>query len=546
MPGNTTQFIFLPDVAPNNRKYLVALASGFFTFCLGCTALSILFDVLIAGVSNPLTILGSPVIFIGALLPNILIALAIPWLQRYQRTHRYILIGAFLAGAIIAIPPALVFNTALSIPAGVAGADLLFMGTVPGIVEEGIKGLLLLGIFLHFRDEYHDPVDGIVLGALIGLGFAMTEDISYFLRGFAEGGPFGFIFTFILRVLFGWMNHSVFTAITGAALGFARMGRPGPRRWLLGIGGYACAAGLHNTFNLSATLLGRLGDYAILGIFPLYGMVWFVAAVLGFVVLRGWHQQAAIVRDELRDEVGARIVTQEEYVALPNPARRRELLTTALRHGKEARRTLGKRFQLQINLALQKRHTAYGDRPKIPQLHSEEALRERILRLGAEPRVAGGPVPLPISPGGFAAPPPPGVAPGRPVAGAMAPYGGMYGGGAATSSQPASAASTAVPDAGSLRLVVTGGEQIGSSIALKEGVTIGRSPARAAFALRDDEVSSLHARIERDVPSGRLALVDLDSTNGTFVNGQRITRHCLSPGDQVRLGQTLLRVERGA
>ncbi len=566
MPGgNTTQFIFAPDVAPNNRKYIAALAAGFFTFCLGCTAMSIATDLLVAGLTNPLTLLGSPIIFLGALLPNLLIAFAIPRLQRYQRSHRYVLIGAFLAGAIVAIPPALLFNTLLSIPAERTGADLLYIGTVPGIVEEGVKGAILLAIFFAFRDEFHDPVDGIVLGALVGLGFAMTEDITYFLRGAAEGGALGFIFTFVMRVFFGWMNHSVFTACTGAALGFARMGPPGPRRWLLGLGGYVFAAALHNSFNLSATLLGELGDYAILGIVPLYGAIWFVAAALGFVVLRGWHREADIVRDELRAEVDGRVVTPEEYFALPHPGRRRELLAQARRQGQEARRALGKRFQLQINLALQKRHTAYGDRPKVPELHSEAALRERLAALlpGAGQGGYGVPLPAPAAPGNLAAPaagvpgappPPPAGLPPTPAGGganghgiaprpapaaservggggdrSSAPGGTAGGSDAATGSRPAARLADVTPRMDTLRLVVTAGEQAGAAVTLAEGLTIGRGAARATFVLRDPEVSSLHARIERDPADGGLVLADAGSTNGAFVNGRRVARHRCAP-----------------
>lgn len=287
--GNTTQFLFAPDVRPNNRKYLLMLTSGFWTLCLGCTLLSVLLDVLSGGVVG---ILVSPFIIGAALIPNIGIALTIPRLQRFQRSHRYILIGAFLGGAIIAIPPALVINTTLFLPIELSMSSILELigyGTIAGVVEEGIKGLILLFIYLRFRDEFHDPVDGVVFGALIGLGFAMTEDISYFFRGL-DSGVFGLILTLFLRLMLGWMNHSVFTAITGLALGFARMGPQGPRRWLIPLAGYAVAAGLHNTFNFSATLLERLVPDNLLGllltIVPLYGLTWTAMAILGFMVVR--------------------------------------------------------------------------------------------------------------------------------------------------------------------------------------------------------------------------------------------------------------------
>lgn len=221
--GNTTQFIFTPDVKPDNRKYLLMLTSAFWTVCIGCTLLSVLVDVFSGGL---LGVIASPFIIAAVLIPNIGLAFVIPRLQRYQRSHRFVLIGAFLGGAVIAIPPALVINTALFLPIELSMSDLLNLigyGTIAGIVEEGIKGLILLFIYLRYRDEFHDPVDGVVLGALIGLGFAMTEDISYFFRGLGDGGVVGLMLTFFLRLGLGWMNHSVFTSITGLALGYARM-----------------------------------------------------------------------------------------------------------------------------------------------------------------------------------------------------------------------------------------------------------------------------------------------------------------------------------
>ena len=67
------------------------------------------------------------------------------------------------------------------------------------------------------------------------------------------------------------------------------------------------------------------------------------------------------------------------------------------------------------------------------------------------------------------------------------------------------------------------------------GLTIGRS-ADNDFHLADSVVSRHHARI--DTQGGAFTLVDLDSANGTFVNGQRIREQPLRDGDEIRIGQT--------
>ena len=48
------------------------------------------------------------------------------------------------------------------------------------IVEEVGKGLGLLLLFVTARRAFDGPVDGVVYGALIGAGFALTENIQYF------------------------------------------------------------------------------------------------------------------------------------------------------------------------------------------------------------------------------------------------------------------------------------------------------------------------------------------------------------------------------
>ena len=74
-------------------------------------------------------------------------------------------------------------------------------------------------------------------------------------------------------------------------------------------------------------------------------------------------------------------------------------------------------------------------------------------------------------------------------------------------------------------------------------LTIGRSAENAAALEGDDFASAHHARIESQRDG--VWILDLGSTNGTWVNGERMDgRHRLREGDVVRIGQTELRFER--
>jgi pSer/pThr/pTyr-binding forkhead associated (FHA) protein len=90
------------------------------------------------------------------------------------------------------------------------------------------------------------------------------------------------------------------------------------------------------------------------------------------------------------------------------------------------------------------------------------------------------------------------------------------------------------------RLEVVAGRAIGMSILLDDELLIGRHAEGAGRLADDDEISRSHARISLD-RSGFCAIEDLGSTNGTFVNGLRITGpQTLSVGDTIEVGGTTL------
>lgn len=71
--------------------------------------------------------------------------------------------------------------------------------------------------------------------------------------------------------------------------------------------------------------------------------------------------------------------------------------------------------------------------------------------------------------------------------------------------------------------------------------TFGRAP-RADFIVNTVMVSRLHCRVSAS--KDHLEVTDLDSTNGTFVNGQRVDRGVLAPGDRLKIGRIELTVTR--
>src|ERR687890_242708 len=94
-------------------------------------------------------------------------------------------------------------------------------------------------------------------------------------------------------------------------------------------------------------------------------------------------------------------------------------------------------------------------------------------------------------------------------------------------------------------LKIVGGNAAGQNIPLENELVIGRSTPGLGSLGGDSEISRVHARVFHD-PSGQLTVEDLGSTNGTFVNGNRVSgAQPLRPGDQLRVGQTTMTVEGG-
>lgn len=92
------------------------------------------------------------------------------------------------------------------------------------------------------------------------------------------------------------------------------------------------------------------------------------------------------------------------------------------------------------------------------------------------------------------------------------------------------------------RFAVTQGPQQGLSVPVEATINLGRAPD-STFLLDDDYASARHAQLVRS-DERTWVVHDLSSTNGTYVNGQRVVEPvAISIGDVVRIGKTLMRLE---
>lgn len=92
-------------------------------------------------------------------------------------------------------------------------------------------------------------------------------------------------------------------------------------------------------------------------------------------------------------------------------------------------------------------------------------------------------------------------------------------------------------------LVVLRGAQVGRRYLLNEsGLVLGRRADKAQLVVPGDaQISSVHCRFERGGPAQAWQVVDLGSTNGTVIGGDRVTTLSLTDGDRILVGETVLK-----
>jgi RsiW-degrading membrane proteinase PrsW (M82 family) len=305
------------------------------------------------------------------------VALLVYVLDLYEREPIPLLVAAFVWGAVAATTLAAIGNAGWGIVvARLGGPEFASRWTAAltaPFVEEILKGVGVVLIVLIARDEVDDVMDGFVYGALCGLGFAVVEDVFYFIAVF--GGDVGGVLQgFFVRVIAsGLYSHVLYTGLVGMAVAVVttRRGDRPPRRRL------RVAALL-----VGAAVLGHaLWNSPILEFFPAHpweGAEWFLIPVatavkglplLLFVVLaiRLAHaRERRWLREALASEIPGGTVTPHELEILESPRRRAGARRELRRRAGERAAGLLKRLQReQVNLAMLGSRVASDDDPAL-------------------------------------------------------------------------------------------------------------------------------------------------------------------------------------
>jgi RsiW-degrading membrane proteinase PrsW (M82 family) len=203
------------------------------------------------------------------------------------------------------------------------------------VIEETVKGLGLVILFLVGRRSFNGPLDGLVYGALIGGGFAFTENILYYGEawrgGFQLAGLDGGVETLGLSVLvrgmLGIFGHAIYTSLTGVVMGLVA------RRWgtVPGVLVFLIAPWpgmfLHFLWNGGTTVIGSMGSlflsipvgmWAMLGAEVIGSTLWL--GLIGLLV----SDESRLTRLRLGEYADTGWLTHEEVTMLATWKGRRE------------------------------------------------------------------------------------------------------------------------------------------------------------------------------------------------------------------------------
>jgi RsiW-degrading membrane proteinase PrsW (M82 family) len=346
-----------------------------------------------------------PVILLAAVIPAVCYSALLVLIDRYEREPGRLLLVAFFWGAVIAAFLSFsvneFFHTWITGVVGEDRARLLTPGLAAPIIEEISKATALFILFLFWHEEFDNVIDGIVYGALVGVGFAMSENIGYLTLAAVQGGMPGLVQSIYLRSFLGGFNHAAFTAVAGAGFGYAREARSAKMRLLVPVIGLVSAILQHSAWNTLASqmIISVLCNQEFpegpcqpvpdeLGLFVIIPLI--VATFIGpgglillVITVLALRREAVVLNAELRDEVPLGTLTAEEYTCLSSIRSRLTAEWRTLRgHGFRSWRVLRQIHHTATELAFcrWRRHRS-GESVQAQQSPLEDRYRKDLAQL---------------------------------------------------------------------------------------------------------------------------------------------------------------------
>ncbi|WP_328810448.1 PrsW family intramembrane metalloprotease [Rhodococcus sp. NBC_00294] len=300
-------------------------------------------------------------------------------IDRYERQPLALVITAFVWGA-TAAP----FAIALTANGAMGSLYAKFFGQVfaqdwqagltAPFVEETAKGVGIVVLLALAPRLVRTPVDGLLLGAFLGLGFQTSEDLLYSVAGATQGfgahQTDGLIESIGTRIFSDIVSHPLFTALFSAGVIYL-IGTPAqPRRIVRGLALMLAPVMVHGIWDSMVALSG--GSQVLAGVL-LIGDFVFAFTALWIAFVWAHPRESQFVREVLAPEVESGVLTDEEITAAGGWRQRRHYVKAGTDRADRRRRghILAAALDLLADLAAGKGH----DTPDVI------AAREEITRI---------------------------------------------------------------------------------------------------------------------------------------------------------------------
>ena len=274
--------------------------------------------------------------------------------DRYTTVPGKLAAAGFIWGGLGAVGAfALLGNDAvMSLYSKLFGASFAFdwgAALAAPINEELAKGAGILLLIVLAPRLIRSPLDGLILGAFVGLGFQISEDVSYAWIGAANSfGDLGAAWsTIIARTLASIPSHWMYTGIFGAGLVWF-IGRPQvPARKGLGAGLMLTAMLMHGLWDASAALAGD-NVTSIVPAIVAFGLI----SLFVWVYDNGASIEREWMRELMAPEVELGVLTPGELDALAGSRSTRKAYIRSRASRRTAKRVLAAETDLAHQIAL--------------------------------------------------------------------------------------------------------------------------------------------------------------------------------------------------
>jgi RsiW-degrading membrane proteinase PrsW (M82 family) len=262
--------------------------------------------------------------------------------DRWERTPGSLALVAFAGGGLAStFAIAIIGNAALSSlytkAFGQAWAVDWQAGLTAPFVEESAKGAMFVLMLGLAPVVIRTAADGLIVGAYVGLGFQILEDILYAQNSaFAAFGAHqadAVLGVFVVRAIAGIPSHALYTALFGAGVIYALGTVAQPRRLGRGVALMLSAVALHGVWD-SASAIGG----------PVYVVLVLLAVTVGSVMILlvaiRWagRRERRYMRDIMAPEVAAGTITEAELAALTGDRQDERVAIRSRRRGITRRR----------------------------------------------------------------------------------------------------------------------------------------------------------------------------------------------------------------